>query len=140
MIELRRFSAREIELAIEMKSLDLEWEPFVGNYVFDATHAVKPSSPFQDRVYFLLNYDCFMQKVGGVARFKEIMTWLPTWSDARAILRSLGVSDAQVRQELDRTDAIENDNELLVLYELIAKRLMQTRRSPAAATSSATRG
>ena len=140
MTKLRRFSDREIELALEFKSLGLEWEPFVGNYVFDAEGAVTQSSPFQDRVYFLLNYDCFMQKVGGLERFKEIMTWLPTWSDARAILRSLGASNAEVCQELTRTEAFETDRELLVLYEMIAERLRQKRHSPTVAASVASKG
>jgi len=84
-----QFSRQQIELAITFKQLGLVWEPVVGNYVYDLSDALKPSSPFQDGVYFLLNYDCFMQRVGGLDRFKELMTWLPTWNDAREILQSL---------------------------------------------------
>ena len=111
------FPRHPIRLASEFKATGLSWEPAVGNYVYDATGAVQPTSPFQDRVYFLLNYDCFMRKVGGVDRFKEIMTWLPTWNDARRILQLLGVSHEEVADELIRTNAIANDMELLVLYE-----------------------
>ncbi len=117
------FTQDHIDLAVHFKQLGLPWEPAVGNYVYDAAHEVQPSSPFQDRVYFLLNYDCFMRKVGGVERFKQIMTWLPTWSDAREILKSLEVGNAEVQQELIRTDALRCECELLVLYELIADRL-----------------
>jgi hypothetical protein len=122
-----KFSSRQIELAVELKALGLTWEPSVGNYVYDATGAVKPTSPFQEHVYFLLNYDCFMERVGGVERFKAIMTWLPTWTDARGILRSLGVSDKEVQEQLVYSGALVDGTELLKLYELIAWRLSKVR-------------
>lgn len=128
-----KFRSRHIELAIKFKALGLAWEPSVGNYVYDATGAVKPTSPFQQHVYFLLNYDCFMDRVGGVERFKTIMTWLPTWSDAREVLRSLDVSDKQVQDELVRSGALKDGSELLQLYELIDQQLSlthETVRSP----------
>ena len=83
-------------------------------------------SPFQDRVYFLLNYDCFTRKIGGVDRFKSLMTWLPTWDDARQILRSLSVPDAEIQHELAAAEAFERRAELQVLYELIARELERT--------------
>ncbi len=117
------FSEQEIELARQLKSAGLPWEPEVGHYVFDTEGVVKPGSPFQDRVYFLLNYDCFMDRVGGVERFKEIMTWLPTWFDARKLLRRAGVSDAEVRDYLVGHQAFEQGDERLRLYELIQQNL-----------------
>ena len=125
-----KFSSQHCALAIQFKEMGLEWEPTVGNYVYDATAAVKPSSPFQEHVYFLLNYDCFMDRVGGVERFKTIMTWLPTWSDAREILRSLGVSNKEVQDELVRSRALEDGSELLKLYELIAQHLSMPPQTP----------
>lgn len=122
-----RFTSRQIELATQFKQMGIDWQPTVGNYVYDATGAVTPTSPFQEHVYFLLNYNCFMKRVGGVERFKTIMTWLPTWSDAREILRSLDVADEEVRDELVRSQAFENGSELLHLYELIARRLAACR-------------
>lgn len=120
------FSSTHLELAGRFKQLGLPWEPSVGNYVYDAGGAVKATSPFQHGVYFLLNYDCFMQKVGGVDRFKEIMTWLPTWDDARQILRLLQVPDPSIQRELVDTTAFERGVELQVLYELIALELERT--------------
>ena len=70
-----KFGSRQIELAIDLKAMGLPWKPTVGDRVYDATGAVKPTSPFQDRVYFLLNYDCFMERVGGFERFETILTW-----------------------------------------------------------------
>ena len=64
--------------------------------------------------------------MGGVDRFKELMTWLPTWSDARDVLKSLGISSSAVQDELVRTNALEHESELLVLYELIARRLSES--------------
>ena len=64
-----------------------------------------------------------MERVGGVERFKTIMAWLPTWSDARTILRSLGVSNKEVEDELVRSQALKHNSELLKLYELIAEHL-----------------
>ena len=71
-----------------------------------------------------------MDRVGGVERFKTIMTWLPTWSDAREILRSLGVSNKEVQDELVRSRALEDGSELLKLYELIAQHLSMPPQTP----------
>ena len=94
-----------------------------GHYVYDATSFCSQPSPFQDRVYFILNYAYFMKTVGGVDRFKEIMIWLPTWDDARGILRSLHVPHARVLEHLLQERAIENGSERLALYQLIAASL-----------------
>lgn len=118
-----KFTEQQITLARRFKRLGLAWEPAVGNYVYDAGGAVTPTSPFQEHVYFLLNYDCFMERVGGLERFKAIMMWLPTWSDAREILANLGVTNDEVRDELVRSEALEAGSELLQLYKLIASHL-----------------
>jgi hypothetical protein len=110
-------------MARELRRLDLPWEPRAGHYVFDETGFCSKESPFQDGVYFILNYDYFMNQAGGVERFKEIMLWLPTWHDARNILQSFSVSDQEVAVELRERRAIEDGRELLVLYDLIAEHL-----------------
>jgi hypothetical protein len=51
------------------------------------------------------------------------MLWLPTWQDARDVLRSLGVTDAQVNIGLQEKRAIQEQRELLSLYEMIVERL-----------------
>lgn len=117
------FTAEEIGMARQLRRLGLSWEPRPGHYVYDETAFCRKGSPFQDRVYFILNYDFFMKQVGGVDRFKQIMLWLPTWHDAREVLRSLGVSDAQVSAALQDQRAIENRRELMLLYEMIAETL-----------------
>jgi hypothetical protein len=118
-----RFTDEEITLARKLRDEGLPWEPAAGHYVYDETGFCKQSSPFQDGVYFILNYSYFMKAVGGVERFQEIMTWLPTWYDAREILRTYRVPDQQVREYLVNNQAIERGIERLSLYELIASRI-----------------
>ncbi|HRX79171.1 MAG: hypothetical protein H6821_16125 [Planctomycetaceae bacterium] len=74
-------------------------------------------------LWWLARQTSDIQKVGGVDRFNEIMTWLPTWDDARQILRVLQVPDASVQRELVAKVAFERGIELQVLYELIAMEL-----------------
>jgi hypothetical protein len=140
-----RFANKEIEMARQLRQLGLRWQPRPGHYVYDEAAFCRKGSPFQDRVYFILNYDYFMNQVGGVERFKEIMLWLPNWHDARQILRSLGVSDNEVAAGLQRQNAIEEQTELLALYEMIANRLQSDHRpvpqaaAPAASDSASGR-
>ena len=120
---MMNFSNDEITLARRIKNNGLHWEPRAGNYIYDETGFCKQPSPFQWKVYFILNYDYFMKKAGGVNRFKQMMIWLPTWDDARDILKSLSISDQEVVAELKKRQAIEHGTERLALYEMIYKLL-----------------
>ena len=113
-----RFTEAEIELAREFRQLGLEWTPKAGNYVYDETGFCEKPSPFQHRVYFILNYPFFVRMVGGVEKCKQMMTWLPTWEDARTILRELRVPDSEIASAI--ATSLESDQERLVLYQLIA--------------------
>lgn len=124
-----RFTEQEIKAAQQLEELGLQWTPQAGHYVFDPTEFCKAPSPFQDRVYFILNYPYFMKAAGGVDRFKEMMTWLPTWYDARLILKQLEISDQEIADRLDHDQAILHGTERLELYKLIAKRLTLTSES-----------
>jgi hypothetical protein len=117
------FLPEEIEKARELRRLGLAWEPQAGHFVFDETGFCTKASPFQDGVYFILNYEYLMRQANGVERFKQVMVWLPTWHDAREILRTLGVSDAEVASELRARKSIENQRDLLGLYDILAERL-----------------
>ena len=118
-----RFSEQEIQAARRLQSLGLDWEPRVGNYVFDAHDSVEPESPFQKGVYFVLNYEHFIRLLGGVERFKERMVWLPTWEDLRALLREQGVEDSAVLEELSSKNSLQDGSERLALYQLLIERL-----------------
>lgn len=118
-----QFRDIEIELARRLRELGLPWQPQAGHFVLDETGLVDRPSPFQDGVYFILNFDYFMELAGGVEQFKQIMTWLPTWSDARLVLQSLGVADDDVADVLHRERAIQEQTELATLYRLIESTL-----------------
>ena len=125
------FGQAEIEAARRLRRSGLSWEPRAGHYVYDETGFCKQASPFQEKVYFILNYPYFMRAVGGVESFKEIMLWLPTWDDLREVLRDLGVSDADVARLLRKRKAIESAQERLALYELVESRLSKAVTTPA---------
>ena len=112
-----RFTEDQITIAKRLKKLGIPWQPQVGHYVYDANRICPKSSPFQQGVYFLLDFACFMQHVGGVARFRDNMVWLPTWHEAREILHQLGVPAAEVASLT--TEAILQGDELTCLYRLI---------------------
>lgn len=118
-----KFSDEEIELAKELRGLNVPWTPSVGHYVLDQTGVVERGSPFQSGVYFVLNYDHFMSLAGGLARFRETMLWLPTWEDCRGVLGDLNVADNEVAEHLAAAGAIETGRERIALYELIRSKL-----------------
>ncbi len=120
-----QFSDEEIALARKLHQTGISWEPQAGHYVYDETGFCKQASPFQSQVYFILNYDYFMKAVGGVERFKQIMFWLPTWHDARQLLKSLEVSDARIADRLENSCAIEQGTERFILYQLIETTLAE---------------
>ncbi len=118
-----KFSDQEIAIAKQLRAHGLEWGPAVGHYVWDESGACAQPSPFQDRIYYILNYDYFMRLIGGVDRFKDVMVWLPTWYDCRVILRSLGVSDVEVAKYLSEADSIaqgrEQESLLLMILSVL---------------------
>lgn len=117
------FSRIEIDLARKMRSAGLSWQPSPGQFVLDEQRIVDRESPFQDGVFFILNFDYFMKIAGGEERFVKIMTWLPVWEDCRRILAYLQVSNADVARRISDRHAIEDGIERLCLYELILERM-----------------
>ncbi len=51
-----QFRPEEIEMARQPRRLGLPWEPKAGHYVYDETGLCRKTSPFQDGMYFVLNY------------------------------------------------------------------------------------
>jgi len=115
------FSERMIELAREFRTGGVPWEPGPGQYVLDCYDVVKRESPFQDGVYFILNFPHFLKLAGGVDGFRRQMLWLPTWDQARGILRQAGVSDRCQQERLIERNAVAEGCELQCLYEWIAE-------------------
>jgi hypothetical protein len=91
--------------------------------VWDENGLIEKPSPFQEGVYFILDLKHFLRRAGTIEAMKDALVWLPTWHDARDILRALGVADDAVAGRLAAKAAIESGDELPVLYDLIAEQL-----------------
>ena len=111
-----------IEMAISFKAGGVPWRPSAGHYVLDRQSIVQRESPFQPGVYFILNLPHFMKLAGGLDSLIEKMVWLPTWEQARDILRESGLSDQSLQSILQESQSIAEANELTKLYELISER------------------
>jgi len=114
-----RFSQQEIDAARLLRELGLSWFPAPGHFVFDEAGVIEQPSPFQERVYFILELKYFLRRTGCVDRLKSALFWLPTWHDARELLQSQGVADWEVADALKNAGAIESRSELLTLYRLL---------------------
>ena len=115
-----RFSPQDIDAARRLRELGLSWFPAPGHFVFDEAGVIEQPSPFQDRVYFILDLKHFLRRTGGLDRLQSALFWLPTWHDARELLQSQGVADGEVADALQNAGAIESRSELITLYSLIA--------------------
>ncbi|MDG2383282.1 MAG: hypothetical protein P8N76_16550 [Pirellulaceae bacterium] len=115
------FTDEEIEIAKRLHLKKMEWLPAAGHYIYDQTGFCQTESPFQEMVFYILNYKYFMKRVGGVDRFREIMVWLPTWFDLRGRLKAMGVKDETIADYLSDNRAIERGIERLLLYRYLGK-------------------
>ena len=114
-----RFSQLEIDAARRLSELGLNWSPAPGQFVLDEAGVIEQPSPFQERVYFILDLKHFLRRTGSVDRLKRALFWLPTWHEAREILRSQGVADVEVADALIGARSIESRSELSTLYRLL---------------------
>ena len=117
------FSEEELDLAQLFKALGLGWTPNVGHYVLDQSNVIECSSPFQDRVFFILDLKHFLRRCETLEGVIEKMCWLPTWEQARGILSSMQVDSQTIAERLVATKAIEFNEERLELYRLIEARM-----------------
>ena len=118
-----RFSQDEIDAARRLKLMGLDWVPSPGHYVYDEVGVIEKPSPFQDRVYFILDLKHFLRRTGCVESLKTIMLWLPTWHDTRGLMHAQGISDFEVAEALRSAHSIETGSELITLYGLLEKNL-----------------
>lgn len=112
------FTNEELDLAQLFKAYGVDWTPGVGQYVLDQSNLIECESPFQDRVFFILDLKHFLRRSETIEHLKASMCWLPTWEQMRQLLRDHGVSDKSVCQHLAETDAIANGCERVELYRL----------------------
>lgn len=114
-----KFTNEEIELARKLKQQGLDWQPSVGHFVWDEADIIKCESPFHDMVFFILDLKHFLRRADTIENLQRDLCWLPTWFQAREILRKRGVSTERIVEKLRDERAIENDTERYCLYELI---------------------
>lgn len=113
--------------ARRLKEQGLPLQPGPGHFVFDEAGIIEQPSPFQPRVYFMLDLKHFLRRNRTVEQLKAATFWLPTWHDARALLRSMAVTDEAVADALRHDRSVESGSELLTLYRLLSARLVQGR-------------
>lgn len=82
------FSRNQIELVVALKKAGLPWQPKQGQYIYDLHQKIKPGSPFQDGVYFMHDFDCFVDYFGSVEKLAEACVWIPTFEEARAMVET----------------------------------------------------
>lgn len=126
------FTQEEIAQAIKLRELGVPWSVKAGLYIYDHDGLIRPGSPFQDHVYFLLDVACFDEYFTSREKLQASVTWLPTWQDAREKLSELKVESKRVAYHLAARNSLINGTELLDLYELLEMAL--TGNSPDYAT------
>ena len=115
------FSRQEIAFAFKLRDAGLDWSPYPGSYIWDANKKIRPTSPFQRGVYFLLDVDCFIAFFGGVENLKRAVVWLPTWEQCRIVLEHYGATHQEIASRLRS----EKNLERLTLYKLIGEHLQR---------------
>ncbi|MGE0528843.1 MAG: hypothetical protein AB7P49_17395, partial [Bdellovibrionales bacterium] len=111
--------------ARQLRDLGLPWEPQPGHYVWDEKGIIEQPSPFQERVYFILDLKHFLRRAETIEGLKTSMFWLPTWWDVRTLLKKFDVSSETIANRLHQQRAIEQDGELMELYHLLLEKMQQ---------------
>jgi len=115
------------QLAQELKSHGLVWQPQVGSFVWDPENTIPVPSPFPDRIYFVLNLNHFLKILGSIERMQEKLVWLPSWQQARQICLTLDIPHSQIQEKLRDNSIWSAQQETRVLYELILEKLKAVR-------------
>jgi len=114
---------RLMDLALELKEAGLPWEPEVGSFVWDHRGLISHPSPFAKGIYFILSMKRFLAIFGDIEQMKQGLVWLPTWYQARQVLRLLpavvGEGDRHRQGRPSRTA----EEEMLRLYKRILRGL-----------------
>jgi hypothetical protein len=112
-----RFAAKRL------KEKGLLWHPQVGCFVWDEAGVIEVPSPFPDSIYFVLNLGHFLRRFGTEADMVEKLIWLPTWHQARLICKEMGIGAKEIWKAIGAAGAEPIGNELLLLYDLILRKL-----------------
>jgi len=117
------FDERVCRQAMAMKKSGLGWRPQVGCFVWDPDEFIKPTSPFPDRIYFILSLARFIEIFDTIDQIAEKLVWLPTWHQARLVCRQLGIADHIAKKSRKGDDALSPVDELLQIYGKIVDTL-----------------
>ena len=117
------FSPEHCALAKELKEKGLDWHPHVGCFVWDEKGHIKISSPFPNRIYFILNLGHFLRIFETLENMRDKLVWLPTWHQAKILCETLNISQAEINAALGEEEADGVWADAAMLYKLISKRL-----------------
>ena len=109
--------------ALEMKKSGLVWRPHVGCFVWDPDEYIKPTSPFPDRVYFILSLARFVEILGSIDQIAEKLVWLPTRHQAQLVCQQLSIEDEFIESNRRGSHSTTPVEELLLIYGLIIEAL-----------------
>lgn len=88
------FEPAVLEAARRLKAAGLQWRPHVGCFAWDPDGYMPVPSPFPERVYFVLNLGRFTEILGSVEAMQERLVWVPTWTQASALLAAAATPGA----------------------------------------------
>jgi hypothetical protein len=117
------FDEHHQESAAALKEAGLPWTPHVGCFVWDRDGHIQVSSPFPERIYFILNLSHFLRIFGTVEEIKAKLIWLPTYHQARLLCKHFGLNRGQISESLRGELGDQPGGELLELYELLLEKL-----------------
>ena len=115
-----RFSESEINTAMKMRAVGLNWKLEPGQYVLDINGIMHAGSPFQAGVFLIHSTNTFEVMVGGADQLIENFVWLPTWEDCRSWLKNESVPEDRVIGAWQSGDT-RGLSDRQVLYELMLK-------------------
>ena len=117
------FDLRHCQAAAQLKERGLPWTPHVGCFVWDPDEIMEVTSPFPNRIYFILNLGHFLRIFGSLEKISRKLVWLPTYHQACLLCDQVGVDQEEVSALLASADNIRAGEELLVLYKMILSKL-----------------
>jgi hypothetical protein len=120
------FSEEHLLLASELKRAGLPWKPHVGCFLWDRDALIEASSPFPNRIYFILNLGHFLVRFETSEKIAEKLVWLPTWHQAHLLCRYYGIYSRELHSVLLAAGDMEPSLELVHVYRMLLNKLQQS--------------
>jgi hypothetical protein len=93
--------------------------------MWDHDGLIEASSPFPQRIYFILNRGHFLKRFQTVENVKKQLVWLPAWHQARLLCHKFGVGNERVASLWHTKETVKPGDDLLLLYMVILDVLQQ---------------